>query len=886
MGPGAADICEIIPEVREMLPDLEPASPLEPEQARFRLFDSITTLLRNVAESQPLMLVLDDLQWADQPSLLLLEFLARQVPASKIMVIGTYRDVEVTRAHPLSNTLAQLARSEAYHREELGGLEAESVGQLIRDVSGAEPSPELIQAIYGHTEGNPFFMTEVIRLLGQGHSTEDPQTDGFEELEIPQSVLEVIGQRLNRLSDECVSALTTGAVIGRQFDFRLLVKLSDETTETELLELVDEALAAYLIQEVPGQGDVYQFSHALVQQTLRERISTSRRVRLHARIGETLETLYGDQPGSHAAELAYHFAEAEPVLGPEKLVKYSLLAGERALSTYAYEEALVHFQRLLSAKEHQPDDTEMAAALFGLGRAQAAALGRQQLDEAFASMDRAFEIYAGLDDVAGALAVAEFPVHQIPGHHGGVDLVARALRLIAPDSQDTGRLLSRFVLGKGLGQGDYKGATEAFDSALAIAQGNGDLALETRTLAHSSNVDYWHLHIQETVAKGLRAIELAHQSDDQLSEVYARFWVGISLLTTGNSKEAKRHAAAMLAGAESLRGRYWLATALWLNEFVSRFEGNWQAAREFNRRGLLASPSDTRLLGTRILLEYETGNFVEGNEFIEDFVENLRLVTPGPRYDQGSAALMIPVVARITGAAEWLYIAEDAATTVLSAQFATPFITRSARCGLALVAVIRGDAELAKERYSALQSSAGTHLDCVNGDRVLGLVAQTIGEIEKATEHFEDALDFCRKAGFRPELAWTCHDYAAMLLSGGGSRTAPTDASDQEKIKALLEEALSISMELGMSPLMERATALQKLAAAQTVNAPAYPDGLSQREVEVLLLIAGGKSNREIAAELFISPNTDGHHVSNILNKIGAANRTEAASYANRQGLA
>ena len=153
LGPGAADLCEIIPEVRDKLPGLEPASPLEPEQARFRLFDSITTFLKNVAQSQSLVLVLDDLQWADQPFLLLLEFLARQVPDSKIMLVGTYRDVEVHRTHPLSNTLAQLGRSPAYHREKLTGLLKEALP--IATELGMLPLMERVTTLQERADAKP-----------------------------------------------------------------------------------------------------------------------------------------------------------------------------------------------------------------------------------------------------------------------------------------------------------------------------------------------------------------------------------------------------------------------------------------------------------------------------------------------------------------------------------------------------------------------------------------------------------------------------------------------------------------------------------------------------------------------------------------------------------
>ena len=898
MGPGASDICEIIPEIRDKLPHLEPSTPIAPDQARFRLFDSITTFLRNLAQTQSLLLVLDDLQWADQPSLLLLEFLARQMSDSRIMLVGTYRDYEVTRKHPLSDTLARLARGDAYHRETLGGLGSEHVGQLIKDVSGAEPSQQLVQAVYGHTEGNPFFMTEIIRLLGERRrATGEEEADALGGLQIPQNVLEVIGQRLNRLSQECEGILTTAAVIGRQFAFKLLGILSEEISETRLLELVDEGLDAYLIQEVPGQADVYQFSHALVQQNLRERLSTSRRVRLHANIGVALETLYGDLPGDYAAELAHHFSEASAVAGTGKLVKYAMLAGERALEAYAHEDALEHFQRGLIAKDLDAEgslpapDAEAAALLFGLGRAQAATLGRQQLNVASASLSRAFDFYAESNDVALAVGVAEYPMPSLPGNRVAVEIVARALQLVPPDSPEAGRLLSRYVIVMGLEEGDYQGATEAFDRALAIAQRTGDVALEVRTLARSSTVDYWHLRWQGTIAKGLRAIELAQREGDLLSEVSARFWVGIALSNMGESKETQLHAVAMLSAAESLRDHYQLATALWLKEGVSTHEGDWQAAKDFGERGLLVSPSDTRLLGTRMLMAYEAGNVIEGNGYMGLLVEALRLVTPGPSYDYASAALIIPVVARITGAVDQLHTAESAAATVLSAVSATPLVSRFARLGLGLMAVLRGDVEAAREQYVSLSLDAGTFL-FISGDRVLGLLAQTMGEWDQAVAHFEDALALCRKAGYSPELAWTCHDYAEALLGGsateqgrGGSRTAPTGESNLDKAMSLLDEALKISSEVGMRPLTERVVDLRERAEAEPVRAPAYPDGLTQREVEVLRLAATGMTDREIAEELLISVATVSTHVRNLLNKTNVANRTEAASYAARHGL-
>ena len=192
----------------------------------------------------------------------------------------------------------------------------------------------------------------------------------------------MIGRRLNRLSQRCNEALTVGSILGREFTLDQLRPLVEDVTEDRLLELLEEALASRVIEEFPQSVGRYQFTHALIQETLTAELSLTRRVRLlHARIAETLEELYGDNAEAHAAELAHHFGEAVTLTGPNKLVQYSLLAGERALAGYAHQDALAHFQRALDAKESQPMDPEMASILFGLGRSQAVALPRYEIEK-------------------------------------------------------------------------------------------------------------------------------------------------------------------------------------------------------------------------------------------------------------------------------------------------------------------------------------------------------------------------------------------------------------------------------------------------------------------------------------------------------------------------
>ncbi|HZA21009.1 MAG TPA: AAA family ATPase, partial [Dehalococcoidia bacterium] len=220
MGLGAADIAEVVSEVRGKLPGLEPPPALPPAQARFRLFDSIATFWKKAAQNQPLQLVLDDLHWADKPSLLLLQFLARQLGESPLLLVGCYRELELSRQHPLSETLAQLARLPVFQRELLLGISQEATGQFIELTVGIRPAPQLVETIYAYTEGNPFFLKEMTRLLSERGALR--AMGGPEGLRIPEGVREVIGQRLNRLSASCQQTLSIASVIGREFDFRLL----------------------------------------------------------------------------------------------------------------------------------------------------------------------------------------------------------------------------------------------------------------------------------------------------------------------------------------------------------------------------------------------------------------------------------------------------------------------------------------------------------------------------------------------------------------------------------------------------------------------------------------------------------------------------------------
>ena len=887
MGEGAPDIGELFAEVRSKLPDLAKPATLEPEQARFRLFDSICTFLKNAARSQPLMLVLDDLHWADQPSLLFLQFLAREMGEGSLLVVGTYRDVELSRQHPLSETLAQLTREPVFQRHLLRGLTQIETHQFIASASNIQPSQSLVDTVYSQTEGNPFFMGEVIRLLSDQGDLEAEDFGSRQGVRIPEGVREVIGQRLNRLSESCNQMLTVASIVGREFEFRLLVNLMTGVSEEDLLSGIEEAAGAHLIEEISATGERYQFSHALVQETLAEEVAAARRVRLHARIGEAMEELYAAEIEAHAGELAHHFAEAEPVFGTDKLVRYSLMAGERALATYAYEDALTHYERGLIARHislsgaEAATDEEAANLLFGLARAQSGTVELHQIGEAFAALNRAFKYYAEAGNVAQAVAAAEFiigvPTGRIP--ESG-QLIARALTLVPADSHESGRLLSRYGGFLGLAEGDYEGAQQALGRAMAIARREGDMTLEVQTLAYAADVSGQHLHWQESIDNGLRAIELAADDEHPYSEVLSRYWTVVSLLHMGALDVALPHALALRDVAERRNvNRQLVYLSLVPIVTLSCLKGDWRTGREYSDRGLEVSALNPQLLALRVLLEHETGESAQGEVYLERLLKTVMRLYRRSGISAGRPSMAIATIARITGFPDRLEIAESAAEAILSDQPLRPISALYAKTGLALLAVQRGDQSAAEKHYAYFLGHRGTMIWTVSSvDRLLGLLSQTMGNLDQAEPHFEDALAFCRKAGYRPELAWTCCDYADTLLERNGR-------DDHTRAVALLDESLTIASELGMRPLMERVVALHERSESQPAKAPTYPDGLTQREVEVLRLIAVGKTDREIADELVISSRTVNNHVRSILNKTAVANRTEAATYAALHGL-
>ena len=363
-----------------------------------------------------------------------------------------------------------------------------------------------------------------------------------------------------------------------------------------------------------------------------------------------------------------------------------------------------------------------------------------------------------------------------------------------PNYLEAGYLLIAY--GERLGrEGDDAGAQKACDCAMAIAKHEGDLTLEMATLVNAAWVDLYHLRLEENLEKSLRAIELAEQVDDPLPGRNAYIHASRVAYNTADLPSARRYAETYLMLSERTGNSTNLAVALYLNQKVTALGGDWTASRLFCDRGLQIDPQHSYLVSIRTLTEYETGNFEQGQALLGHLLDIFRAAPPTPDWLHIFVPQIIAIVARMTGTTNHFDVAKIAVDTILTSQRVNPQFTWLARTGLALLAAQQGDQGLVQEQYSVVKGRRGIHM-LIDVDRLLGILTAAIGELDQAATYFEAALTTWQKGRY-PEYAWTAYDYADTLLQRG-------QPGDIDRATTLLDEALSISNELGMKSLQER----------------------------------------------------------------------------------
>jgi class 3 adenylate cyclase/tetratricopeptide (TPR) repeat protein len=374
LGDSGGEVARLVPALRRRFPDLPQPQQLPPEQERRFLYNSIRDFVIRASDIQPVCVLLDDLQWADEGSLLLADLVAESLGDSRVLLIGTYRDTDLDLGRPLARTLDGLVRRRLARRVSVKRLPEAGVALMLAAMGGADPPRSLVSSIFAETEGNPFFVEEVFKHLSESgllfEASGAWRTDlDVSELDVPESVKLVIGRRLERLGEGSHRAMSSAAVIGRCFDFRLLAEMVDDSDEDALLDALDEAERAGLVSSSARGDEVqYEFAHELIRQTLVTGLSALRRQRLHLRVANAMEAVYGQWQSDQAADLARHLLEAGAPGDRARAVRYLDIAGQRALSSAAFEDALKTYERALSLVV--AGDLELEATIKrGLGQA-------------------------------------------------------------------------------------------------------------------------------------------------------------------------------------------------------------------------------------------------------------------------------------------------------------------------------------------------------------------------------------------------------------------------------------------------------------------------------------------------------------------------------------
>jgi DNA-binding CsgD family transcriptional regulator len=887
LGAGAGDLAEIVPELARRLPDLSLAPrPVEATQARFRLFDAIGGFWKRAAADAPQLLILDNVHWADTPSLRLLEFLAPEVGESRLLILLTYRDIELSRRHPLSDTLGALARAPRFQRLRLTGLNLGEASRFMAAASGRAVPPELVASVHSQTEGNPLFLAEVTRFLVQEGALDAEPASPLAAAgraaalrRIPEGVKEVIGTRLNRLSPLCNAVLTNAAAIGRAFATAVLGELA-AVAEDQLAGVLEEAVAAGVVEEATEPGS-YQFSHALIRETLYEEIPAVRRARLHLRIGAALERLSGRDPMANLAALAHHYCAALPGGDANKAMEYAERAAERADKLFAYEEAARYCRLALQALEvaQLPDDaTRRCRLLIALGEAQVKAgenlRAAEVLEEAAASA-RALGLSADLARAAVAFEEATWRP-GIPGN-AAARLLRDALAGL-PDEDSTLRAWVMSSLTRALVfSGALEEAMRVHEQALAMARRLGDRGTIAAALRSVVTARWLPERYAARAATTFEATKLAQEIGDRERVLEAASWRLFDLMELGDVGTRDAEFAAYAKLADTVRQPFYqyigVSSRAMTALFEGRFEESERLATEALEVGMRMPGLDAAgIFGMQMFtVRREQGRLKELAPAVDYFVRN---TAEGAAWRPGLAVVYAELGLAERARAEFEALAaDDFASIPQDGRWVTSMVY------LAEVCAFLGDAVRAAKLYVALAPFddrnlvAPPNVACFGAAaRHLGMLATVMKRWADAERHFQSALATNHRQGGRPWVAHTRLEYASMLRTRNGS-------GDRERAIALAAEALALAREIGMQALVARAVAL-----GEELESPPgrvrYPAGLSQREVEVLRLVAAGKGNREIAERLFVSPNTVANHVRSILTKTNTANRTEAAAFA------
>jgi class 3 adenylate cyclase/tetratricopeptide (TPR) repeat protein len=799
LGNVAAEIARIAPALRRAFPNIPPPVELPPELARRYVWNSFSEFLGRAAQAQPLLLVLEDLHWADESTLLLTEYLAPLLPEMPVLVLGTYRDVEVDLQHPLARVIGQLGRRRLVERVNLRRLSFEGVRAMLRALAGQPAPDQLARMIDRETEGNPLFVEEVylhlvesgVLLDEHGRLRRDLRLD---EVSVPESIRLVLGQRLGRLAPSTHDVLVAAAVSGRVFTSEIVGEVAG-TSDDALVDAFDEAERARLITSGTTAGEL-MFSHELIRQTLLSGVSAIERERLHQQAAGAISRLYSDDLEAHAGELAYHLSHAGRAGDRDSLVHYLRLAGERAFDAAAFDDAVGYFEKALSL---MPNDHQLGRAQLLERLAMALrSVGRWQ--DALGAMNDALDRYQTLGQVEAIGRLGWAMVYQLvwtARFVEGVQVGQRTLAALGNTvSGDKARLLSALAFAISVGS-DYAAATATFNQARSLAEQVGDERVMADVLHMQTIHHFVYAEFAEGIRVGLRAAETFERESALWDLCSVQAFVIFQDGNVGSREQATSLADKTLGLAERL-GHLGAAFMVLSDRIrVAAMLGDLPQVEalspqivDIGERGGLP----WRYLGHLYLglAAHRRGNAERAEAELRKAVE----LEPSGAFAGQSAGALARHVAHYGRADEVKELFESARSKLPSLERVNGigswggllnFVEAFYLCDLneeaaALAPLVEGALELDKRWISYDGRLARTRA---------GLAAVTARRWEEAERHFVIAREVAEQMRNRVELADLSRLHGRMLLDRGG-------AGDHELAAGMLQEALSAYRTFGM----------------------------------------------------------------------------------------
>jgi hypothetical protein len=809
---------------------------IDPDSIRFRLFDAVGRFLEEAARRRPLLVALEDLHAADAASLLLLRFLGGSIAQSRILIVGSYRERE-SGAAERAGLLAELAR--VARRVPLRGLSIEEVGAYVSSSVGERAPPEVASKLHRITGGNPFFLSEVARLLVVDGLLEEPE-DGIRDpmLRVPEEVRTLIRRRVAGLTPDAVAELRVAAAAGREFELRVLQCISP-LSAARLLDVLTEAVHAGVLVEGGSRGR-YAFVHGLVRETLYADLPPIRRLELHLAIGAALEGLAGPDLDPHLSEIAHHLALATPLGDAQKAVDYLLRAGDRSATLFAYEEAARHYDQGLellngaaetSAERRGRVLLQAADARWRAGDANAARQGFEQATEVARRLgDGEMLARAALgyvDALGGFLLFARFEAGAT-----GVGLLREALLALPEvDSLLRTQLLARLAA-------ELCAAQEPVEERLAVSEAAVEMARrldDSEALVTALHARHWALTTPELVLDRLTHTEemlrLARETANTETEFLAhnaRFHCFLELCR-GRSMDAEIEA--MAAIAELIQQPFYSWHSVCLRTVRAMLDGRFADAErlagealEIGRLRQSEFPAYVFQFAQLFAIRWGQGRLDELWSHLREHGERFPWV---PRWREALAAAELG-----DGRAAREEVERHAGRGFVD--LPRNGLWTLHLCSLAEASVLIGDARRGEQLYELLRPHAEQNAVSYTQQPFgpvalrLGMLARLLGRWEQAERHFETALERCELLGAPAISVRVLYERALTLMMRG-------ERGDELRAASLLESASRLCAELELPALDARVR-----SASRTELVGAAPEAIFRREGEFWTIAYGG----------------------------------------------